>query len=290
MKSVREVFHPSKITIAGKTTIVDTESGKYVIKNKNKDLNSLFNYLDSRSFSNFPHIIDEYDNKYVYEYVNDISTPVNQKASDMAILLSNLHYKTSYYIPIVKDNIKEIYEILSSNILYFENYYNKIFIKAENEEYMRPSYYLLIRNQSKINSLIKFLKDNTEKWYKEMIDKDKTRVVYCHNNLSLDHFKTSNKNYFISWDKYKIDSPVLDLINLYHNDFNKYDFSNFLSSYLKQFSLLPEEKRLLFIVISLPQISYFSDNEMDNTIKAGKMIDYINTTEKIIKPYYPLED
>ncbi len=287
MKRIKEIFNPHKITIAGKAIIVDTDSGKYVIKKKNKDLKDLFNYLDSRSFNNYPEIIDEYDNNYVYKYLDDIKMPINQKANDMANTLANLHYKTSHYKHIVKDDIKEIYENVLSNILYFEEYYNKIYNLAENEEYMRPSYYLLIRNQSKINSLINFLKENLEKWYKLSIDKDKTRVVYCHNNLSLDHYINGN---FISWDNYKIDSPVLDLINLFHNDFTKYDYSSFLSIYFKKTDLLPEEKLLLFIVISLPKITYFTDNEMDNTIKVGKFIDYINYTEKLIKPYYPIEN
>lgn len=289
MKKIREIFHPNKITISGKSTIVDTDSGKYVIKKKNKDLKKLFNYFNSRSFINYPNIIDEYDNKYVYEYLDDIEMPVNQKCIDMANILSTLHYKTSYYIPVVKDDIKEIYDNIMGNILYFEDYYNRIFYQAENEEYMRPSYYLLIRSQSKIDSLVLFLKGEIEKWYKESIDKDKTRVVYCHNNLSLNHFITGDKKTIISWDKYKIDTPVLDLINLYQNDFAKYDYSNFLKTYLKGFDLFPEEKRLLFIVISLPRVTYFLDNEMDNTILVGKFIDYIVYTEKLIRPYYPIQ-
>ena len=290
MKNLRAVFHPNKITISGKSTIVDTDSGKYVVKDKNKDLKELFNYLDSRSFNNYPNIIDEYDNSYVYEYLDEVKIPLNQKSIDMAKLLAKLHYKTSYYKTLVKDDIKEVYENILNNILYFENYYNKLFNLAFNEEYMRPSYYLLIRNESKINALILFLKEELEKWYKKAIEIDKQRVVYCHNNLSIEHYKSLDKGYFISWDNYKVDSPVLDLINLYHNDFNKYDYGEFLSTYLKDFSLLPEEKRLLFIVISLPKVTYFTDNDMDNTINIGKFIDYINKTERIIRPYYPINE
>ena len=288
MKNLREIFHPKKITIAGKSTIVDTDSGKFVIKPSDNNISTLFNYLDSRSFNSHPEIIDTYDNNIVYEYVNDIKIPVNQKSNDMASLLGSLHYKTSHYSPIVKDKIKEIYENILNNILYYEKYYLNLFKQAENEEYMRPSYYLLIRNETKINALIKFLKEEIEKWYNNSIDKDKTRVVYCHNNLKLDHFKNGTKKCFISWDNYRIDSPVLDLINVYHNDFNKYDFASFFSTYLKNNNLLPEEKRLLFIVISIPKNIYFTDNEMDNTIAVSKMIDYINKTEKIIRPYFPI--
>lgn len=290
MKRINEIFNPSKITLIGKSTIVNTDSGKYVIKQKNKDINSLFNYLEGRSFNNYPNLIDEYDDNYVYEYLEDNKMPINQKATDMATVLSNLHYKTSHYKMVVKDNIKEIYENILSNINYYEDYYNRLFKEAENEEFMRPSYYLLIRNQTKIISLLKFLKDETDKWYNSVINKDKTRVVYCHNNLSIEHFKDAKKKAFVSWDNYQIDSPVLDLINLYHNDFAKYDYSSFLSAYLKQGDLLPEEKRLLFINISLPKPIYFNDNEMDNTILVGKLIDYINSTEKLIRPYYPIKD
>lgn len=286
MKNYKEIFNPSKITISGKSKIVSTASGKYVIKEKNKDIKNLYKYLSSRSFSNYPNVIDEYDNNYVYEYLSDISSPINQKCEDMASLLASLHNKTSFYKTIVKDDIKKLYEDILNNILYFESYYHELFDRALNESYIRPSYYLLIKYESKINNLILFLKQELEKWYQDIVDHDKERVVYCHNNLSIDHFISSDNPYFISWDNYTIDTPVLDLINLYHNDYNKYDFTCFFSTYLGRFELLKEEKRLLFIIISLPNITYFKEDEIKNTIKVGKFIDYIEKTEKLLKDYY----
>ncbi len=274
-----------KITLKGKTKIIDN---KYVIKKKSKDIKSLYTYLDSRSFSNYPKIISEDDSTYTYEYLDSIDIPLTQKSVDMASLLGDLHSKTSFYKNIVKDDIKRIYELILGNILYLEDYYTKIFILAENEEYMRPSYYLLIRNQNKINDLIKYLKNELESWYQSMITKEKERVVYNHNNLNIEHY-ISNKNAFISWDHYQIDTPILDLINLYHNDFNKYDYSIFLKEYLKYNDLSNEEKRLLFIMISIPKVVYFTDNEMNNTISIGKLIDYIDKTSNLVRPYYPID-
>ena len=69
MKNYKEIFNPRKITISGKSNILTTKEDKYVVKEKNKDLKSLFEYLNSRNFNKYPKIIDEYDNKYVYEYV-----------------------------------------------------------------------------------------------------------------------------------------------------------------------------------------------------------------------------
>ena len=202
---------------------------------------------------------------------------------DEAKTLAELHYKTSYFKNVKIDNFKEIYENISSNINYLEDYYNKLFDKALSEEYIRPSLYILIINSSLIRSNINFLKRELEKWYKMVNDLDKIRVVYNHNNLSIDHF-INNK--FISWDKYLVDSPVIDIINLYKNDFNKYDFSLFLNEYFKHFELLDYEKTLLFIMISMPKTYDFGNNELDNTIMVSKSISYIEYTNKLIRPYY----
>ena len=134
-----------------------------------------------------------------------------------------------------------------------------------------------------IKSNITFIKNELEKWYKMISDLDKIRVVYNHNNLSIDHF-INNK--FISWDKFLVDSPVIDLINLYKNDYGKYDFSLFLEEYSKQFELLDYEKVLLFIMISIPKTFDFTNNELDNTLMVSKSISYLEDTSKLIRPYY----
>lgn len=283
MKNYREIFNPTKITISGKSHILTTNDGKYVVKEKNKDIKSLYNYLNNRNFNKYPQIIDEFDNKYVYEYLDDVEVPVNQKMIDEAKTLAELHYKTSYFKNVKIDNFKEIYENISSNINYLESYYNNLFDKALSEEYIRPSLYILIINSSLIKANISFLKRELEKWYKMINDLDKIRVVYNHNNLSIDHF-INNK--FISWDKFLVDSPVIDLINLYKNDYNKYDFSLFLNEYFKYFELLDYEKTLLFIMISMPKTYDFTNNELDNTIMVSKSISYIEDTNKLIRPYY----
>ena len=126
MKNYREIFNPTKITISGKSHILTTNEGKYVVKEKNKDIKSLYNYLNNRNFNKYPQIIDEYDNNYVYEYLDDVEVPINQKMIDEAKTLAELHYKTSYFKNVKIDNFKEIYENISSNINYLESYYNNL--------------------------------------------------------------------------------------------------------------------------------------------------------------------
>ena len=69
MKNYREIFNPTKITISGKSHILTTNEGKYVVKEKNKDIKSLYNYLNNRNFNKYPQIIDEY-----YDYDNKTMT------------------------------------------------------------------------------------------------------------------------------------------------------------------------------------------------------------------------
>lgn len=286
MKKINEILKPNKITITGKSKILCTENGKCVIKEKNKDVKSLYNYLNTRQFNNYPEIIDEVDNKYVYEYLDSVNIPNNQKASDMADLLALLHNKTAYFKPITADYIKNIYEEIQNNIRYLKEYYEKLFKKIASEVIMSPSNYLLIRNSSKLFANLKYIEDELDNWFKLMTDKTKERVVYCHNNLTIDHYIKNKNDYLISWDNYSIDTPVLDLINLYTNDYNKYEFSNFLENYNQKFPLSKEELKLFFIMISLPKEVNYSIYEFDNTRKVNEMLTYVYKTEMLIKPYY----
>ncbi|MDO4375931.1 MAG: hypothetical protein Q4C33_01995 [bacterium] len=287
MKKISEVFNPSKITISGKSKIIDTSEGRFVLKKKNKDIKSLYDYLNSRSFNSFPELVDELDDEYVYKALSEPSVPIEQKSTDMAKLLANLHTKTAYFKDVSQDKIKEIYENIVSNISHIDSYYETLFNNLEIKDVLLPSELVLLEGRSKMKSLIEFLSNEAETWYKLVSDKTKERVVYCHNNLSIDHYIN---NSFISWDNYTVDTPVLDLINLYHNDFGKYNYSNFLDKYLKLFDLLDEEKHLLFLMISFPIPLNMGSNEMNNTINASKLFDYINETENLIRPYYTVEN
>lgn len=286
MKRAERSEKPTKITINGKTRILSSEKRKYVAKQKNKDLKSLYDYLNTRQFRNYPEIIDEDNDNYYFDYIESVNVPINQKASDMANLLALLHNKTAYFKPITADYIKEIYENIESNIVDIERYYSELFEQIAGDVVMSPSNYLLIRNSSKLLSNFKFIKTELDKWLKLMADKTKERVVYCHNNLSVDHCLSNTEDYFISWDKYTVDTPVLDLLNLFHNDYNKYEFSNFFEVYNQRFPLSDEEKKLFFIMISLPEKVEFTDSEYDNTVKVNSLLTYIYKTEKLIRPYY----
>ena len=99
-----------KITIKGNVIILDTEDKTYVIKRNNKNLDELFKYLKSRTFTYFPKIIYKTNNYNFFEYINDIKMPKEEKAIDIFRIIANLHSKTTFYKEVDENYYKEIYE------------------------------------------------------------------------------------------------------------------------------------------------------------------------------------
>ncbi len=283
-----KIYKPYKVSVKGNTKIFNCTSGNYVIKNKkNKNIKELYKYLNSRSFKYYPKLIeDNRDEVNVFEYVEDNSIDNEQKLIDLINLISLLHSKTSYYKEITNDKIKEIYEELLGRVEYLEEYLNKIIYEIEDNVFVSPSGNLILINSSKIFSLLTFLKNEIEEWYKISIDTNKMRVSIVHNNLELDHYIKNENEYLISWDNYIIDSPILDIVKLYKNVYLTMDFSNPLKVYMEKFPLNENEKKLLFIMLVMPDEINLTNNELKNISIVRKYLDYIYKTENLIRPYY----
>lgn len=271
----------------GKAIVTDTNNGKYVIKLKNRNNNNIYDYLNSRSFNYYPHILNrENDNYEITEYIEQIDMPSEQKLLDMIDLVTLLHNKTTYYKEATEDDYKKIYEDIKNNIEYLKSYYNDIITVIDNKIYMSPSEYLIARNITKIFSALYFCEKKVEDWYKMVENKDKQRVVVLHNNLSLDHFLRSKNAYLINWDKSKIDIPIFDLYKLYKKHALDYDFEILLKHYESKYPLSEDERNLFFILISLPTKIEFINNEFEMCKNISHEIDLLYKTEKLISPYY----
>lgn len=283
-----KIYKPYKVSVKGNTKIFNCSSGNYVIKNKkNKDIKELYKYLNSRSFKYYPKLIeDNRDEVNVFEYVEDNSIDNEQKLIDLINLVSLLHSKTSYYKEITNDKIKEIYEELLGRVEYMEEYFNKIIFAIEDNVFVSPLGNLLLINSTKIFESLSFLKNEIEEWYKINIDINKMRVSIVHNNLELDHYIKNEEEYLISWDNYIIDSPILDIVKLYKSVYINMDFSNPLKLYMEKFPLSEGEKKLLFIMLVMPDEINLSNNELKNISIVRKYLDYIYKTENLIRPYY----
>lgn len=170
------------------------------------------------------------------------------------------------------------------------DYYQNINDQIDDEIYMSPSNYLMVRNISKIYASLYYCNQELDNWYELIKNKDKVRAVTIHNNLSLDHLIRNENNYLISWDNYKIDNPIYDLYQFYKNCYDEVDFGELISLYESKYPLQSDERKLLFVLLSLPDAIAFVPDEYQNTKKINSMMNYLFKTDKIISPYYSKEE
>ena len=283
-----KIYKPYKVCVKGKIKIFNCTCGNYVIKEKcNKDIKELYRYLNSRSFDYYPKLVEDNRSEInVFEYVEDVSIDNEQKLYDLIKLVILLHNKTSYYKEITKDKIKIIYEDLLGRVTFIEDNLNRIIFDAEDNIFVSPSHNLLLNNSSKIFESLTFLKREIEEWYKLSESDTKTRVCLVHNNLDLDHYIKNDNDYLISWDNYIIDTPIIDIVKLYKKIYLTMDFSEPLKIYLEEFSLSEKEKKLLFIMLVLPDELILSNDEVKNVYIVRKYLDYVFKTENLIKNNY----
>ena len=286
---LKDVYKPYRYTIQGHVTVLESTSGKFVVKPKEKDLKSIYQYLRSRNFSSFPPLVDDSrDGVHVFSYVEDTLMPKEQKAQDLMDVVSSLHQKTTFFKNVSQDTYQEIYENIESNVLYLRQYYDGLFEECFREVYPSPSHYLFLRNFSKILSCLEFTKRELDDWFELVKKNGKQRVSFIHNNLSLDHYLKSDQDYLISWEKSKIDSPVLDLVHFYQKEYFDVEFQTLFQKYQEKFPWNSEEKKLFFILISLPKKMDFSGSEFQNCKNVRDSLDYLFKTESLVRPYYKI--
>ena len=287
MKLLKDLLEKNNLRVSryekvGKVIIVDTNSGKYAIK-KVPDNNDIFNYLITRNFNFYPDIID-YNGRYqITQFIDNINIPNEQKMNDLIKLVAMLHLKTSYYRELDESEYKKLYEDLSNNIEYLQDYYNDLITIIDTKVYMSPPEYLLARNIAIIFSSLEYCHGAIDNWYKSVQKLDKYRVAVIHNNLNLDHYLKNGNDYLISWDKAKISMPIFDLYKLYNSHVLDFEFSDILKKYESIFPLEEEEKKLLFILISMPKKIEFIKSNYEMCRILGNELDRIYKTDRLIK-------
>lgn len=294
-KELRELFDAKhivtkKITLKNNVRIIDDGERQYVIKRRDKDMSSLYKYLQTRSFDYFPDILYQTEHYDVYQYVEDAELSKEERAEDIIKLVTLLHSKTTFYKDIDDDTYKKLYESIVERIDYLSNYYNDIAELIEREEYMSPSSYLFIRNVSKLFAALSYCRHQIDKWYDIIEEKKRIRVVNIHNNLSIDHYLLGDKPYLISWRLSKRDLPIYDFIKFYKQYYMDLDFCELLRNYERHYPLLKEEKILFFCLISIPEKLEFNDSEFNMCKKIQKFFDYLFTSEKLIEDYLPKKE
>lgn len=286
MKRIKEIFNEcyiNKVTKKGKCLIADIDNKKLVIKEKNNhNIKETYDYLSSRSFDYYPKIIIDNDKYNVYEYIKETNTPIEQKAIDMMTLLSLLHNKTTFYKEMDINEYKEIFENISEKIEYTKNYYNNLMNVIETHVFMSPSEYLIARNISKIIGALNYSKKSIEEWYDAVKTIAKKRVVLLYNNIDINHVIRDKDLYLINWENSTHGIPIYDLYKFYMKYALYFDFEDLFNYYESKYPLLDEEKKLFYVLISIPEIIKFTNDEINNCRNSKNMIDLIYKTEVLI--------
>ncbi len=278
---------PVKYEIKGKTTLITTSDNKFAVKEKNRESNKeIINYLASRNFNYYPEKIVEDDDYIIYEGIDEIYTPVEQKLNDIVDVVALLHNKTTHYKEVDISDYRSLYEDLSNNVEYLYSYYDDHMNIIDSHEYMMPSEYLFARNSNKVFNALNYCKDEIDNWYNLVKTKRKQRFVVLHNNLDLSHFIKSNNSYLISWDKTKIGLPIFDIYKLYKRQGIYYEFEEVINRYNRSYPLLEEERKLLYILMAMPDKIEFAGSEYEKTNSVNKFIENIIKAEKIISSNY----
>ena len=266
----------------GKVTIIDTNKGKYVYKEKTIN-NNILAYLKSRHFDYLPDIIKN-DDYNVSRYIEKLDIPDEQKIIDLIKLTALLHSKTTHYKEVDKNYYEEIYNNIDNNLNYLYSYYTDLITIIESKVFPSPSEQLLSRNISMIYNTISDVKKRLDSWHELIKEKTKERNVILHGNLKLDHFIRNENSYFISWDKSKIGLPIFDIYKLYQNHASDFDFESLLEIYEKNYPLTKDEKELFYILICTPDVIDLKGNEYDKCKKISRTINKIYRSEKLVSP------
>ena len=145
-------IEPSSIKKIGKVTIINN---KYVIKKMTRN-SDFYDYLLTHNFNYFPKIYSDINDEIeLMDYINETEIPNEQKLEDLTYLVSILHLNTQFDKNVDLDKIKEIYETTIDKLNELLVYYQKIQDIIEEEIYMSPANYLLIRNISTLYLAIK---------------------------------------------------------------------------------------------------------------------------------------
>ncbi len=254
---------------------------KHVIKTNKNNILQIYNYLNSRGFDYLPKLEYCSDDVYMYEFKNDTNTPDEQKMSDLIKLDALLHNKTVYYKDISLDEVKEIYESILNQINEVYKFYDEYLDNIEQNVYYSPSNYMLSRNCSTLFSCLEFCYNELKQWYLIMQNKTKIREVLLHNNLDEKHLIKGRNNFLISFDNAKRGMPIYDFINIYKKKYDKYDFNELYKEYQMLFPLLEEEKKLMFIILFIPDKITISKSELKNTLEISRLCNYLVTTDKL---------
>lgn len=287
MNSLKEVLDSNGLRTKslrniGHTWILETDKGNLVYK-ENSNLTDIYEYLKVRDFNYFPNYYQAKDANYTLsEYITCKDIPNEQKLNDLIHLSGLLHRKTSFKKEVDMDKLKEIYERIDKEATYLLKYYEDLNNYIDTVVFMSPAEYLLVSNIDLFYYLLSFVKVEINNWYNYVKEKKVLRYSMIHNNLSLDHLLESDNKYLISWDKAKIDMPVVDLVKIYQDNYYDLDLEDLIREYESEVQVDEYEYLFFLINLAIPKRIEFTKNTYSDCYNISNYLVYLRKIATLI--------
>ena len=261
--------------------IVYSKNNKYLVLKRVRDISKIYSYFNSINYSYYLNSINSLEDDYLlFLFKDNITYDVIVRGKNEVISLSKLQ-KSSVFLEDSDDTLLDnIYNDIKEKINKTRNYYLSLHDKIDEENYLFPAKYLLIRNISSIYNLLNKSEYYLEKWYS---NKDrKIRYSYLIMNNSLDNFIVSDSCYFISFNNYKNDLIILDFYDFYKKNIHILDMNMMIDIYEENFLFTDNEKDLLYSLICIVDTISFTNNNYNDVLVVRKTIDYCDKTIKFL--------
>ena len=256
----------------------------YVLKDNNKDLRFIFEYLKGINFNGFELPINIGNDYELYQFHNEFPFDSYEKAKEFINLLVDLHTKSFSYIDYITEKKEKLYNFYSNEIDNRFSFYLNLQDSIEEMEFIYPAYYLLLNNISNFYKLLKFARMYLDKWYKS--ENLHYREVMLIGNARLNNFCCGDKKYFISWDDANKDLIIFDFNNFYRSNYDEIDIYSLFEYYNSKIKFSNDEMNLFFSIISIIDVADFSASNFENTLKIRKLISYVEKTLIFVSEEY----
>jgi spore coat protein YsxE len=278
--SVLELYDvkPNFMKEFGSVTKIYTDKGTYALKKasiKEQKRNNILRNMQVLTENGFRSMLPLYytsDGRFLiydkeeYYYlmpwvdVTERKDEPNEHYHHMFRTLAQLHEKTTKTKEITEEVVTKHYDELTKKWESEKKMLDNFIEKCERKWYMSPFelYYCSYYHQT--SRAYEFAVGQLEGWQKGMKEKETTRSVLTHGNLSRQHFlvDSDNNGFFISLENAVEAAPIQDLVTFYSRSLHTYpiartDRFEWLMEYEKHYPLSKEEKQLLMSYLAYPR-------------------------------------
>lgn len=268
---------------------VKTNTDVYILKIVyQKELTKTIGYIEALHLKCFVKVIynknhqclTPYHKQYIYlmPYVdNNRGMMKEMKIKFYFETLAYLHTTSFYYTKINQDYFKTLNQDIMDIIHEREIYYEQMIQNYESIVYRSPSQWLLVMNYYRIHQALCNARQYLSQYLQLTKDYTQIRVCLNYKHFDYDHIALKDR-VLLSIDNMTIDLPIYDLFDMYQRIPDiLFDLDCFSQYYFKNVELKEDEKRLLFCLMNIVPIIYYTDDEIENIIKLSRLLYYLDS-------------